>query len=311
MTRASRAQNVSMFDALAEPLRRALLGQVRRLTAAEGRRVDFSRPPGAAGWYTPQDVCWRVHADFVPMLVGGVRALLLQALHPLALAAVWDHSDLQGDLSARLGRTALFIAVTTYGTAAMAEDAVARVRAVHARTRGTAPDGRAYAADDPALLRYVHLTEVGSFLDAWRLLGGRRAAPAQCDRYYAETARVAEALGAVAVPRTQTQALAELEAMRPQLAGGERPRAVLALLRGLGRGSARRRLNRPFVEAGVALLPPWARALYGLPAVDRRRDALLLAAVRPSVPLLRWALREGVAAQAARRLAADADGRPP
>ena len=303
MTRASRAQNVSMLDALAEPLRRALLGQVRRLTAAEGRRVDFSRPPGAAGWYTPHDVCWRVHADFVPMLVGGVRALLLQALHPLALAAVWDHSDLQGDLSARLGRTALFIAVTTYGTAAMAEDAVARVRAVHARVRGTAPDGRAYAADDPALLRYVHLTEVGSFLDAWRLLGGWRAAPAQCDRYYAETARVAEALGASAVPRTQALALAELQAVRPQLAGGERSQAVLALLRGLGRGSARRRLNRPFVEVGVALLPPWARVLYGLPAVDRRRDALLLAAVRPGVPLLRWALHGGVAAQAARRLA--------
>ncbi len=293
-----------MIGALAEPLRRALQGQVRRLTAADGRRVDFTRPPGAAGWFDADAVCWRVHADFVPMLVGGIRALLLQALHPLALAAVWDHSNLRGDLRGRLGRTALFIAATTYGDAAMAAQAVARVRAIHAPLHGTAPDGRAYAAADPALLTWVHVAEVSSFLDAWLLLGGDALSPQDQDRYYAETARVAQALGAAQVPVTRAAAQDYLQAMRTQLAGGERARAILALLRGLGRGGPRHWLDRPYIDAGCALLPPWARGMYGLPEVDRRRDAVLLAALRPNVSLLRWALRDGVAAQARQRLSA-------
>jgi uncharacterized protein (DUF2236 family) len=290
-----------MIDALAEPLRVALLGQVQRLTAG-GRRVDFTQPAGAPGWFDADSVCWRVHADFVPMLVGGIRALLLQALHPLALAAVWDHSNLHGDLSGRLGRTALFIAATTYGDAAMAAQAVLRVRAIHAQVHGTALDGRAYAADDPALLTWVHVAEVSSFLDAWMLLGGGSLSVQEQNDYYAETARVAQALGATQVPVTRAAALDYLQGMRAQLAGGERAQAILALLRGLGRGGLRHWLNRPYIDAGCALLPPWARQLYGLPALDRRRDVVLLAALRPSVSLLRWALRDGVAAQARQRL---------
>jgi uncharacterized protein (DUF2236 family) len=298
-----------MLDAALEPLRQALLGQIRRLTAANGPRFDFSRPPGARGWFGPEAVCWRVHSDFVPMIVGGIRALLLQALHPLALAAVWDHSDFRHDLDGRLGRTALFIAATTYGDQAMVEAALARVRAIHAGVRGVAPDGRAYAADDPLLLTWVHVAEVASFLGAWLRLSGERLDGAAQDRYFAETARIARALGAAAVPDTRAGIADYVVMMRPQLTGGERPRIILDRLRGLGRGGLRAALNRPYVEAACALLPDWARRLYALPP-NGLREIAVLAAIRPSVPLLRWALhKDGVAAQARRRLAgADAGG---
>ena len=109
------------------------------------------------------------------MFVGGIRALLLQSLHPLAMAGVTDHSGFEGDPWGRLQRTSYFLAVTTFGTAADADRMVAAVRSVHERVVGTAPDGRAYAASDPHLLRWVHVAEIDSFLAAHQRYGGNRS----------------------------------------------------------------------------------------------------------------------------------------
>ena len=100
------------------------------------------------------------------MFAGGLRALLLQSLHPLAMAAVAEHSDYRGDPWGRLQRTSYFLAVTTFGPASDAQQAVDRVRAVHQHVTGTAPDGRPYRASDPHLLPWVHIAETDSFLRA-------------------------------------------------------------------------------------------------------------------------------------------------
>src|SRR5256885_2577846 len=100
------------------------------------------------------------------MFIGGIRALLLQSLHPLAMAAVAQHSDYKGDPWGRLQRTSYFLAVTTFGRTEDAMAAIARVRAVHARVTGFAADGRPYAASDPHLLTWVHIAEADSFLRA-------------------------------------------------------------------------------------------------------------------------------------------------
>ncbi len=142
---------------------------------------------------------WRVHGDFPAMLAGGVSALLLQALHPLALAGVWDHSTFRTDMQGRLGRTAQFIAGTTYGSRADAMRLIERVRRIHANISGLAPDGQPYAADDPALLTWVHVAEVSSFLAGYLRYVGPLSAADQ-DRYYAEEATVAALLGAPDVP---------------------------------------------------------------------------------------------------------------
>ena len=136
-----------------------------RVAGPEGARRR-ERVHGAEGprWFDEDAAIRRVHGD-ASMFVGGIRALLMQSLHPLAMAGVMDHSGFEGDPWGRLQRTSYFLAVTTFGTAADADKMVAAVRAVHERVVGTAPDGRAYAASDPHLLRWVHVAEIDSF---WR-----------------------------------------------------------------------------------------------------------------------------------------------
>nr|WP_175927656.1 MULTISPECIES: oxygenase MpaB family protein [unclassified Burkholderia] len=189
---------------------------ITHLTAGGGGpSIDLSSPPGDPGLFGPDAVCWRVHADFTSMMTGGIAALLLQALHPLALAGVWDHSSFRTDIFGRLRRTATFITGTTFGSRADALALIERVKAIHAHISGSAPDGRPYRADDPALLTWVHVAEVSSFLAA-HLRYVNPALPGELqDRYYAETALIAELLGAEAVPRSRAEVAAYLARMLP------------------------------------------------------------------------------------------------
>ena len=132
-------------------------------------RARIHQTPGPR-WFAEDRPIRRVHGD-ASMFVGGLRALLLQSLHPLAMAGVAEHSDYRGDPWGRLQRTSTFLAVTTYGTAADAQRAVDKVRGIHRRVHGVAPDGRPYHADDPHLLEWVHIAEVDSFLLAHQLYG--------------------------------------------------------------------------------------------------------------------------------------------
>src|SRR5215471_14616516 len=146
---------------------------------------------GDAGIFGPDSVAWRIHADPV-MLVGGLRALLVQALEPRAMAAVDQHSAFREDPWGRLERTTQFVMATTYGDTAAAEAAAARVRAVHRRIHGVDPvTGAAYSASDPDLLLWIHAVEVDSFVIAYRAFAGRLS-DEDADRYVAEMARVAE-----------------------------------------------------------------------------------------------------------------------
>ena len=121
-------------------------------------------------WFTPADPIWRVHAD-ASMFAAGIRALLLQSLHPLAMAGVAGHSGYKGDPWGRLQRTSTFLATTTFGTIQDAEALIEAIRQIHERVRGRAPDGRGYPASDPHLLKWVHLAEAGSFLRAHQRYG--------------------------------------------------------------------------------------------------------------------------------------------
>ena len=152
---------------------REVLGDtVRRvLTAGSGSYPEFPIADAAdPGLFGPDSITWRVHGHR-SMLVGGLRALLVQALHPLAMAGVAEHSSYRTDPLGRLARTGRFVATTTYGTTDAAERAIAGVQAVHGRVRGVALDGRRYDASDPALLSWVHNVEVESFLTAYRTYG--------------------------------------------------------------------------------------------------------------------------------------------
>ena len=126
--------------------------------------IDYDRPAGDPGLFGPDSVTWRVHSDFPGMLSGGLCALMLQTLHPLALAGVWDHSNFRTDLVGRLRRTTNFVAGTTYAARGEAQRLIDRVATIHAQVHGSLPDGRSYRADDPDLLTWVHVTESFGFL---------------------------------------------------------------------------------------------------------------------------------------------------
>ena len=137
-------------------------------------------------WFGEQDAIWRVHAD-TSMFIGAIRALLLQALHPVAMQAVAEHAGFRADFWGRFQRTTRYLALTTYGTVPDAERAIAAVRAVHRRVTGTAPDGRPYSADDPHLLMWVHVAEVDSFLSSFRAFGAETLTAAEADDYVRQT----------------------------------------------------------------------------------------------------------------------------
>ncbi|WP_317695755.1 oxygenase MpaB family protein, partial [Aeromicrobium sp. REDSEA-S32_B7] len=181
---------------------------------ARRERIMFAPGPRRFG---PDSAIATVHGD-ASMFVGGIRALLLQSLHPLAMAAVDQNSGFRGDPWGRLQRTSGFLAVTTFGTDADATRAIRGVRAVHETITGVAPDGRPYRASDPQLLRWVHVAEVDSFLRAHDRYGRRPLDTAGRDAYVAEAAVVARELGASDVPTTVAELEAALAAFRPELA---------------------------------------------------------------------------------------------
>ena len=270
-------------------MRAAIGGRVRDLVGSG--ELDLRRPPGDRGLFGPGSATWAVHGDFTSMMAGGVCSLLVQMLHPGAMAGVWDHSDFRRDMTGRLKRTAQFLAVTTFGATAAAEEAIARVRRIHAKVEGTMADGTPYRADDPALLTWVHAAEVDSFLRAYIVYREPAMPAARQDAYLAEMATVARRLGAEDVPETRAALDAYLAGMRPALRADERTREVARrMLRQPSPSLLNAPANRLMLHAGVDLLPRWAARMHGLerPQVERRATRLGMAGVGG---VLRWALR--------------------
>ncbi|GAC1034461.1 oxygenase MpaB family protein [Pseudomonas sp. No.21] len=283
-------------------IRNRIESQILSLTGASLGQIDLDSPKGDPGLFGPESMPWKVHGDFTSMMIGGISALLLQMLHPLALAGVWDHSNFRQDMLGRLRRTSLFISGTTYGNTRDAEWLIDKVRTIHLQVVGSAPDGRPYAASDPDLLTWVHVAEVSSFLGAYLRHLDPAMPGADQDRYYEEIALVAERLGARNVPKSRRAVADYLDAMRPQMLCDERTLEVVRLLRDAPAPSA---LAKPFgnlmMQAGIELLPTWAMAMLGLRLPDWQRP-LIRAGVQRTAPMLRWALRNGASSRARRRM---------
>lgn len=270
---------------------RVRTGVVGSPEAAAARRAELFDAPGDR-WFEPGSPITRVHADS-SMFVGGLRALLLQSLHPLAMAGVAEHSDYRHDPWGRLQRTADFLAATTFGPVHEAERAVARVHAVHERVVGVAPDGRPYAANDPHLLRWVHLAEIDSFLTAHDRYGAEPLDNAGRDEYVRQTARVARALGVPAPPESVRALRDQLRAMRPELASSPAAReAARYLLLHPPMPIAARPVYGVIAATAVALLPRWARRPLRLPYLPVAEAVV----VRPGGELLTRSLRWALAA---------------
>lgn len=270
------------------PLQRLLVGRVR---AVFNDRARGEQPVvrSADALFPEHSVIWRVHGDVTTMMVGGVSALLLQMLHPAALAGIWDHSTFRDDMLGRLRRTARFIAVTTYADKADALAAVDRVRQVHDRVSGTLADGTPYSANDPHLLAWVHVTEALCFLGAWIRYGEPGMSRTDQDLYFAQFADIARRLGAAPVPESRAEAEALVKRLRPKLQADARTHEVARLvLRQKAPTPAAIPVQRMIMEAAVDLLPGWAKALHALPGHHLSRPVVRLSTAMVATSL-RWA----------------------
>jgi uncharacterized protein (DUF2236 family) len=238
--------------------------------------------PGLLG---PRSIAWWVIGH--PMsIVGGMRALIIQALHPLAMAGVAQHSDYEQRALDRLRRTAYYVTATTFGDTATAHAAAERVKRVHQRIHGTDPvTGKPYSADDPDLQIWVHCTEWHSLLTAYRVFGDRPLTDTEQNRYLAEGAIIGSLLDTPRerVPASLAEYRSYFQAMRPHLCVSEHSRKAIDFVIHPPVVPETLHLQCPlrmFAAAAVALVPRHLRTLAG---IDRPcwQDAAALAAVRP------------------------------
>ncbi|MGY1606948.1 oxygenase MpaB family protein [Geodermatophilus sp. SYSU D00700] len=246
---------------------------------------DWTPEEDRLGFFGPDSITWRVHADPV-YGVGGLRALLLQALHPVAMDGVARNSVFRESPWQRLARTGEYVDTLTFGSRREAIRLVRRVRGMHRRLGGTeGTTGRTYRVDDPDLLLWVHACQVDSLLDV-----ARRAdvvTPAEADRYVAEQVVAAELIGADAgdVPASVADLEAYFTRMRPALALTPDARdawrfiALPPMPRWVQLLTPARPAWGTLASLAVATLPPWARRLASLPGFAVT-DAAATAALR-------------------------------
>ncbi|MEO8362930.1 MAG: oxygenase MpaB family protein [Ilumatobacteraceae bacterium] len=240
-------------------------------------------------WFADDRPIRQVHRD-ASMFIAGLRALMLQSLHPLAMAGVAQHSDFKNDPWGRLQRTTDFLVATTFGSDTEAQRVIDRVSSVHQHVHGFASDGRPYSATDPHLLRWVHLVEVDSFLSAYQTYGLLPLDQSGRDKYVADMAVIARALGVPAPPQSEQTLRDQLRSYRHELCSTTESRDAMRYL------VLRPPLPLParaaysvLVAATVATLPRWSRPMLGLPYLP----AIETIALRPLgggvTRILRWA----------------------
>ena len=230
-----------------------------------------------AGYFGPDSAAWRVHAS-LPTVIGGVRALLMQAMHPAALAGVQQHSRYESDALGRLSGTAQWLTVVTFGDRAAADRECARVRGLHRRVVGqyaTQTGPKPYAASDPDLLRWVHVAFTDSFLATHQVWGG--AIPGGPDAYVREWAIAGELVGVVDPPRSVAELEQQLRDFEPHLRGDAATRSTVDFIRDAPLPAAARPAYALLYSGAVSTIPERYRRVLGLPTVPLAVTKPLLA----------------------------------
>jgi uncharacterized protein (DUF2236 family) len=295
IARAIATAGINPTRGLLRPLRAAAVsgvqGTIGRPSDAELDR--YRAPLGDPGLFGPDSLVWRLHGDLPVMLIGGFSALMLQTLHPLAMAGVSEHSRYREDPLGRLQRTAEYVAGTSFGGMPLVETLVRRVKAVHTTVRGTAPDGRPYSADDADLTTWVHTTEMWSILRSYQRYSLNPLLAEEKDRYLDEVAVLGELLGGREIPRSVAEVRAYFTRVKPELAATEEALGALAFLRTpFGTSLREAAAHRVISEAAVELLPAFAKRLFG----TRVHNPILTGVLPGGGPLATRATALGAAA---------------
>jgi len=253
-------------------------GLVERSAAAYASSVP--EHPADDGFFGPGSVTWRLSTD-LSSPIAGLRALTVQALHPLAMTGVDQHSDWRSDPVGRLAATSSYLTIVSVGDKATAERVSERVRRVHEHVRGVdTVTGQPYAAGDPALLLWVHAAFVDSNIAAAQLFGSPLVA-VDADRYVAEMVAAAKLVGVPTdmVPASVAELERYIESVRPILRATPAARESMAyLLDPPGLDPDVAEIWQDIREGTIASLPDWARDMYGYsmagPLTDARRTEI-------------------------------------
>ena len=275
---------------------------IREMVGGSGPPIAFLTPPGDRGLFGPESIAWKIHADFISMMIGGISSLIMQALHPQALAGVWDHSSFREDLKGRLGRTAFFIAATTYGSTEMANNMIDKVNRIHTKITGFDEFGKPYAASDPHLLAWVHLTETRSFMSAFENYRREKITLNQKNQYFLEMKSLGERMGAVHIPDNYVNTEKAIKEYIPELHYGDRAKSIIQLLEYFPSNLTAKPFIKLISRAGFLNLPDWV-----YPIIEKSTPSYFeRLAIQKSIDLVaipvREALKDGVAAHSFRRV---------
>ena len=290
------------IQSVVEQVRQQISQTLRDRVIGENAEAKQAAVMTAEGprWFEETSAIRLVHSD-ASMFIGGMRALLFQSLHPLAMAGVAQFSDYKADPWGRLQRTADFVAATSFAPAEVAQRAVDQVIAVHTRVNGFASDGRPYSASDPHLLRWVHVAEVDSFLSSYQAYGARRLTPQECDEYVSDMAVIARKLG-IETPPTSVQTLRDqISAYRSELKSTPECRDAAKYLLITPPLDLVTRVPYSLIAASaIAILPTWARLQLRLPWLPLTEKVIVRPVGSLVTSTIRWATSADFASQAAR-----------
>lgn len=275
---------------------------IREMVGGGGPPVAFLEPAGDRGLFGPESVAWKVHADFISMMIGGISSLVMQALHPKALAGVWDHSSFREDLKGRLGRTAFFIAATTYGSNEMANHAIDRVNQIHQKVTGFDEFNEPYRADDPQLLAWVHLTETRSFMSSYESYRSESLNAHAKDQYFLEMKMLGERLGAIDLPDSYSGTEHAIRQYIPQLHYGDRAKSIIGMLDNFPSNLSAKPFVKIISRAGFLNLPDWVYPIINRSQPSRLERLAMSSAIRLMAIPVREVLKDGVAAHSLRRV---------
>lgn len=254
--------------------------------AAERRTVPIEVDPG---YFGPDSVTWRLHEDSC-MLIGGLRALMLQTMHPLAMAGVAQHSNFRDDPLSRLASTSVFVGTTIHGTRPDVRAAIAQVKRIHERVVGVAPDGRPYAANDPHLLTFVHHTLVDSFVRAYQRYGSRPLSPEDADRYVDEQAVLAELFAGEPAARSVAELRSYFHDLRPELKVTRDASETIRFLLAPPLPLMARPPYTVLASAAITLLPRWVRRALWLPVPPALEPLVVRPATTALVRTVDWVM---------------------
>jgi uncharacterized protein (DUF2236 family) len=286
-------ESSSPFDDPIMAIRRRMQNTIRTTLVGDEPPVrDFSQNNRTdTGLFGPDSVTWKVHQDS-SMLIGGIRAILLQTMNPRAMAGVAQHSAYKEDPTGRLWRTARYVGVVSFGTTDEAMAAIAGVKRAHRPVHGRTSEGEKYSANDPDLLRWIHVALTDSFLSAYRRFGATALTSAERDTYISEQAGLATLLGASPAPTSVAEMKSYFAEHRNigELRATSEAREAARFLMTVRLAPTTRPAYLLLAAAAIGSLPAWVRLalrLPILPVTDR-------VAVRPAVTLLNrtigWAL---------------------